>query len=319
MTEQAETPAFKDVAYGKQRAERDGFAQYLKDGSLYQKHPFEVFPDQFAQIVPEVLHLYCDYCKRESPFRVPAFGKPRLQPEADSGSDVYEAGVRTVQSAHKKDIESRAYVVVLQCAGCNFTQSTFWIQIDVDKRWARKIGQVPEPSIDVPPDVKEALGEDAALYKRARICLNISYGVAACAYLRRILENRIDPFLGIVRRTREDDGADEAELARIDEIASGKIASDKIRLAGEVLPDSLKIEGDNILLLMHEELSYGIHSGDEDWCSHRATSSLRTLNYVLVELGAEQKKREARRGVAEDVKMLRREKTERKRDDVSNG
>ncbi len=65
---------------------------------------------------------------------------------------------------------------------------------------------------------------------------------------------------------REDDGADEAELARIDEIARCKVASEKIRLAGEVLPNSLKMEGDNILLLLHDQLSYGIHSGDEDWC-----------------------------------------------------
>ncbi|MDP9479345.1 MAG: hypothetical protein M3R38_27340, partial [Actinomycetota bacterium] len=194
-----------------------------------------------------------------------------------------------------------------------------WIEIDTDKKRARKIGQAPEPSVDVPPDVKEALGDDERLYRRARVCLNFSYGVAACAYLRRILENRIDPFLGIVRSMREDDGADEAELARIDEIARGKVASEKIRLAGEVLPDSLKMEGDNILLLLHDQLSYGIHSGDEDWCAERSTSSLRALNYVLVELGAEQKKREARKGVVEDVKMFRREKTERERDDSSNG
>lgn len=312
MTQQTESPKFKDAEYGKQLAERSRFTEYLKSGSLYQKHRFGLMPDEFAQIVPDVLHLYCDYCKRESPFKPPSFStRARLQPEADIGREDFVIGPPTKKSVYKAQIESRAYALMLQCAGCTYTQFTCWIEIDSKKGWARKIGQVPEPSVDVPSDVAEVLSEDARLYRRARICTNLSYGVAACAYLRRILENRIDPLLGIIRKMREGDGADEAELARIDEIAQGKVASEKIRLAGEVLPDSLKVEGDNILLLMHNELSYGIHSGDEDWCAERAVRSMRTLDFVLVELGTEQKKREARKGVLEDVKAFRREKTER--------
>jgi ribosomal protein L44E len=264
VTEQAESRTFKDASYDEQQAVREGFAGFLKDGSLYQNHTLQILPDEFAQIRPEMLHLYCGRCKRENPFRSPEFRDAKLQSEADIGRDIY--GEHPRETTHKKALKSRVYVVMLECTACKREQFTCWIEIDTDKKRARKIGQAPEPSVDVPPDVKEALGDDERLYRRARVCLNFSYGVAACAYLRRILENRIDPFLGIVRSMREDDGADEAELARIDEIARCKVASEKIRLAGEVLPNSLKMEGDNILLLLHDQLSYGIHSGDEDWC-----------------------------------------------------
>ncbi len=96
------------------------------------------------------------------------------------------------------------------------------------------------------------------------------------------------------------------------------MASDKIKLAGEVLPASLKEGGDNPLYLVHDRLGYGIHSGDENWCTEVSRGALRALDYVLIELAAEQKKREARMELAEDVKMFRREKTERERDDDAN-
>lgn len=309
MTEQAETPTFKDVGYGKQRAVREGFAEFVRSGSLYQKHALEILPEDFAQIRPEVVHLYCGRCERENPFRTPEYTDAKIQPEADVGRNTYGDNPRTTD--HDKPLESRAYAVLLECTACKLFQFVCWIEIDRDKKQARKIGQVPEPSIDVPLEIKDALGGDATLYRRAMICLNRSYGVAACAYLRRILENRIDPFLGIIRRVREDEGADEAELARIDEISRGRVASEKIKLAGAVIPNSLRMDGDNILYLMHDELSYGIHSGDEDWCTDMARRSLNTLKYVLVELRAEQNKREATKGIVEDIKTFRREKTER--------
>lgn len=247
MTEQAESPTFRCAGILKQQAVREGFAEFVKSGSLYQKHALEVLPDEFAQIRPEVVHLYCGHCERENPFRTPRHTDAKIQPEADVGRNIYGDNPR--KTDHDKELESRTYAVLLECTACTIFQFVCWIEFDKDKKQARKIGQVPEPSIDVPSDLKDALGGDVALYRRAMICLNISYGIAACAYLRRSLENRIDPFLGIIRMMREDDGADEAELARIDEISRGKVASEKIKLSGDVIPDSLRMDGDNILYL----------------------------------------------------------------------
>lgn len=172
MTEQAESRTFKDASYDEQQAAREGFAGFLKDGSLYQNHTLQILPDEFAQIRPEMLHLYCGRCKRENPFRSPEFRDAKLQSEADIGRDIY--GEHPRETTHKKALKSRVYVVMLECTACKREQFTCWIEIDTDKKRARKIGQAPEPSVAVPPDVKEALGDDERLYRRARVCLNFS-------------------------------------------------------------------------------------------------------------------------------------------------
>lgn len=309
QTEQGKTP-FEELGYYKQKAVGEKFAEYLRYGSLYQKHRFEVLPDDLAQIRPEMVHLYCPNCRRENPFRMPSF-RSKAQHEADIGRG--DGLYQTPDTAHKNGLESRVYAIALECAGCTYEQYTFWVEFDKSEKWARKVGQLPQPSIAVPRDLAEALGEDVELYKRAKICLNQAYGVAACACLRRVLENRITPLLEIIRSRREEEGADEAELEELDEVIGGKVASSKIELAGDVLPPSLKFDGDNALYLLYDELSFGIHSGDEDGCVEIAARALSSLDYVLVELGTERKKREARKGFRENLKRIRGEKTARER------
>lgn len=257
------------------------------------------------------MHLYCHHCEQANPFRQPYLSRSRAQPEADIDNPSSFPGTAS-ESAYRKDLESRVYVFEMECKGCNYYRYTFWIDIDKDKSRARKIGQIPQPSIDVPSDLAKALGvDDVELYKRAKICANQSYGMAACIYLRRILENRIAPLLEIIRRNREVDGAEEPELQEIDEIIEGKVAEDKIKLVGKVLPNSLKTEGDNPLRLAYEELSYGIHSRDEDSCVELARKVLPTLDQVLIELSSEQKKRESKTEFDKNVRQLRKERTER--------
>ncbi len=105
--EQEKTP-FEELGYFKQKAAGDSFADFLKNGSLYQKHRFEVLPDNLAQIRPEVVHLYCPDCERESPFRIPSF-RSKAQHEADIGRT--EGYPVSKESSHKKGLESRVYVI----------------------------------------------------------------------------------------------------------------------------------------------------------------------------------------------------------------
>ena len=310
--EEAEKTPYEKLDYREQKTVGEGFAEFLKGGSLYQKHRFEVLPDVLQQIRPEVLHLFCSRCERENPFRIPSY-RARAQPEADIGRS--QSGFPSYsETFHKKELESRVYVVSLQCTGCNYEQATYWVEFDTTRKWARKVGQIPEPSIAVRRDLAEALGEDTDLYKKAKICLNQSYGVAACACLRRVLENRITPLLEIIRSIRVEEGAGEDELDRLDELIGGTVARDKIDLATEVLPSSLKVEGDNALYLLYDELSFGIHSGDENECVEIAAGALSSLDYMLVELGTERRKREVRKDFRENIKRTRQSKTRRVRE-----
>ena len=288
------------------------FANFLKHGSFYQKHQFDALPTKFKDIVPDVLRLYCYDCERENPFRTLSFASSsRAQPEADIGVNRGFPGTSS-ESAYGKELASRVYVIALECKGCDWYQYTFWIDLDTNKSRARKIGQIPEPSIEVSPDLAEALGpDDIELYKRAKICANQSHGMAACVYLRRILEDRITPLLKIIKHNRREAGADESELERNQEIIDGKVAADKIELVGEVLPDSLKTAGDNPLSLAYGELSHGIHSRDEDACVELAHKVLPTLDHVLIELSSERRKRESKKAFDTNVKQLRKDLLQR--------
>ena len=303
---------FEDIGYSEQKAVCEGFANFLKHGSLYQRHRMDALPKTFKEIVPDVLQLYCDDCERENPFRRASWSaSSRAQPEADIGNNTSFPGT-TSETAYTKELQSRVYVVVLQCKGCNHEEYTFWIEIDKTKSLARKVGQIPEPSVDVPKDLAKALGaDDVKLYKRAKVCANQSYGIAACIYLRRILENRITPLLRIIEHNRREEGAGESELDEIRGIIEGKVAEEKIRSVGKVLPTSLKSEGDNPLRLAYDELSFGIHSRDDDDCVELARKVLPTLDHVLIELSSEQKKRESKTGFDTNVRELRKERTER--------
>ena len=85
----AEDVSFKDTSLLRQRAIREQFSEFLKDGSLYQKHSFEILPDELAQVRPDMIHLYCPRCDRENPFKLPLWVR-KYKKEGASFSDVAE-------------------------------------------------------------------------------------------------------------------------------------------------------------------------------------------------------------------------------------
>jgi hypothetical protein len=182
------------------------------------------------------------------------------------------------------------------------------MEVNAEEGWVRKVGQLPPPSVAVPKEIKESIGQDAELYRRARINLNNSHGVGACAYLRRLLENRIKPMLQIIREAREEDGASAQELEEIDRIIEGKTAAARIELAGPVLPEAVKVEGDNPLKLIYDELSIGIHGLNEQKATQTAHRSMEALEYVLVELSAEQRRRQAKKWFDHNIRSIRKAK-----------
>ncbi len=60
----AKDASFNDTDLLKQRAIREQFSQFLKNGSLYQKHSFEILPDEFAQVRINMVHLDCSCSER---------------------------------------------------------------------------------------------------------------------------------------------------------------------------------------------------------------------------------------------------------------
>ena len=91
------------------------------------------------------------------------------------------------------------------------------------------------------------------------------YGLGALAYLRRVVENKMNDLLDLLRQAAEDAAALE-ELKKIDEVKGSWRFDDKIAYAAKVLPRHLKPQGTNPLDALHDLASDGIHHRSEDEC-----------------------------------------------------
>jgi hypothetical protein len=204
------------------------------------------------------------------------------------------------------------YAFAFLCTGCNAASFQCWVEThpeydQPEKRRIRKVGQTPPWDISVPADIREAFGEDAGLYKSAREVMSHSYGMAACAYLRRILENRITPLLKALRDVRQAEGASEEDLRTIEEALRARTAENRIRLANEALPDSIKIAGVKPLALLYDRLSDALHRRDEQECMDIAEQVSKPLEYIITNLSAIRRQQRERRAYEEEIMALRRD------------
>ena len=204
-----------------------------------------------------------------------------------------------------EDTYSPVYSLYFLCSGCGRSEFRCWIETNLPE-WLRKVGQVPSWNPTVPKNVADALGEDADLYRKARICMGQSYGIGACTYLRRTLESQIQPLLEIAIASREEEGAPDEELEQMRNAIEGRTAEQKIRLANRLLPATIAVEGDNPLQLIYDRLSAGVHRLDDQECMEIALRTAEVLEYVVTTLDTARRRRQSKKQYTESLRSLRK-------------
>ena len=208
----------------------DRLEHFLAEYNLYQRCYMEqIFGDETGPnvtyianaLTPIRVMLSCPTCKEKRPFR---------RVEGRPPAEHYQREPRPGRGNGDTN-DGEVFYIYLVCAYCLTSEFQCWIQVRVvtdqpgePYAWLQKVGQVPQWNIVLSSDLEAALADDAELYKRAQITKTFSYGVGSCAYLRRVLENRITPLLNMVYEIRKEDGASEADLLDIRTIMEGKIA-----------------------------------------------------------------------------------------------
>lgn len=130
----------------------------------------------------------------------------------------------------------------------------------------QKIGQLPPQSIEIPADLSERLGVTAEYYRKALTCRGHNFGIAAVAYMRRIVEEKTDELIDVVvelARTYSED------LKNIELLQSAKKQiryEDKLKVASEQIPAALRPGGVNPLGQLYTHLSVGLHGKTDDEC-----------------------------------------------------
>jgi hypothetical protein len=230
-------------------------------------------PDYLSELFNGRIDIHCDICDAVTPFR-----EVRLQ----VGNINQRSGTSKAYGPHEPRLTSGTYDIEGRCTGCEKSFFKCWYEVSVEESWVRKLGQSPPWSKPIPREVKKELGDDAALYSKALTLLSQSYGIGACAYMRRVIETNVDSMLGQIARLRELQGL--GEPAEAVEALKGKNFTKKIEAAIEALPASLLIDGVNPVKLIYEKLSVSLHSLPDNEAVEIATALQTAYEYVVIEL-----------------------------------
>ena len=143
-----------------------------------------------------------------------------------------------------------------------------------------KCGEYPSLAPRVDKAILNVFPDEADLLKKAVCCLKDGFGVGAFAYLRQALEDRIDVFIGEIRKNAEEQN-DTKVLQELNKLDDKSTASDKIKIAKNALPASLQVRGQNPLALLYKTLSEGIHGLSDTECLWKANAIYGALTYIL--------------------------------------
>lgn len=221
------------------------------------------FPEErkFAPSYPKAIHRACPQCGRQTTWqkgRDQAFGGP-------------------------------GNLLLYTCQSCTDQQVYFWVtrrrhRSDEERRRAleaaesdqeivrpyrlqyRKFGQHPPPDISVSKEIRAALdSEQLDFYKKALISLEHGHGLAAVSYMRRVVEEATSDFLDLIEDAA--DSTDNEEL--VEEVATAREqthAEERLKLAAQILPDTLRPGGVNPLSVLYDNFSGSLHGLSDQEC-----------------------------------------------------
>jgi hypothetical protein len=271
----------------------DALIRLIRDEPLYTWVEFDA-PATLADFKPDVLLFHCPTCDIERTFQryyAPSEPVRRIPFPGGGGQEILPPS-HAVLNLHYECTKCK---LALYCS----------IEINFTEKRIRKFGQLPPFDISVDKTLMRRLGDDVRLFKNARILISHSYGIGACIYLRRVVENKINALLQIHYETRKNAGADALELSAIERAMTTIVFEEKLKYIAPELPEALDTPGFNPVYFMYSKLSNGIHDLDDVECLEIAKTISSMLVDILVHL---QEKLDANKRILEGMRNLNRKK-----------
>jgi hypothetical protein len=228
----------------------------LETWPLYSRLDYRGAED--ADKLPANIYLRCIRCKG-----VQRWTRPLTNPRITSMN-------RANVIKHRGGFNSVEYT----CANCpgphSLVRFYFSWQYSADTKVGHfmKVGQWPPLDESVPDTLAGKLDQDDLdLYKKAIRLRNHNLGIGAVAYLRRVVENRINDILDALAEAAREHAFAAEELKTIEKVKAGHRFDDKIDYAAKLLPTHLRPAGKpNPIDKLHELTSAGLHSKTEAEC-----------------------------------------------------
>ena len=171
------------------------------------------------------------------------------------------------------------------CRNCEGSERTYALAVFLPKEkdgsgTAIKLGESPPFGPHVPSRVITLIGPDRDLFLLGRRAESLGLGIGAFAYYRRVVENQKGRILSEIGRVAKRLNAS-PEILKLFEKAEAETQFTKaIDIVKAAIPESLRINGQNPLTLLHSPLSEGLHELTDEHCLELATS----IRVVLTEL-----------------------------------
>lgn len=161
----------------------------------------------------------------------------------------------------------------------------------------RKVGQVPPQEIAIPAELSDRLGSTAVYYKTALICRAQNYGIAAMAYLRRVVDEQTDNLIDVMADLSRTYGVPEEQIAGLLAAKSEVQYKSKLEVASELIPDAVKPGGVNPFGQLYKHASIGLHSKTDEECIAIFDDLRADFEYVFrnLHLQAEERRRFVKR------------------------
>jgi hypothetical protein len=235
--------------------------EILQDWPLYREYQYLGSPSHY---LPEEISHFCD--------------NPKCQ------KDQLWKKSRSVGGHDKHGWNTETYT----CKNCDENAIRFyyyWGGSQENSGVFLKAGQFPPLQKEPPLRLGKKLNDtDRALYRKALTSRNNSYGLGSLAYLRRIVENRMNDLLDLLHEAAKQEESAEEELKKIEQVKSSWRFDDKITYAAKLLPKRLMPGGINPIDKLHDLASEGIHHRGEDECLEIFDRCKASFEYVFREL-----------------------------------
>ena len=120
------------------------------------------------------------------------------------------------------------------------------------------------------------------------ICRSQGYGLGAVAYVRRVVEEKTNELIEVLAQLGASRGLTAEEVEHIRAAQKRKTSyEEKIHIAAEAIPESLKPDGLNPFSTLYQLLSEGVHEKTEDECIQISDDTRDVFEHVFIALRAQ--------------------------------
>jgi len=177
--------------------------------------------------------------------------------------------------------ESRSiHVITYTCRHCKSNEKIFPVldaALDDDQALVTKIGEYPIFGSQTPSRLLSLIGPDIDLFIKGKRSEELGLGIGAYGYYRRVVENQRNRLFDELIRVTKVTTGDAATLELLEKAKAETQFTTAMKLAGDKIPEALKMRGQNPLILLHKPLSMGLHDLSDHECLDLAVDIRRVL------------------------------------------